>query len=96
MRKRQKQVGGDHYSKLPESPYRYIRKNFGPGHFIGCCIKYVSRYHTLRDTEDIKKVIEYCEMELDYVNSLRLGEPDGTEQLARRVTDGKQEHQERL
>ena len=62
-----KQVGGSHYLCLPSSPYKYIRKNFGPGHFIGCVIKYASRYFSLKKIKDLEKIIQYCEMEIEFL-----------------------------
>lgn len=59
-----KQVGGNHYSKLPIEPIDYIVKN-GLGYREGNVVKYVTRHKDKNGAEDIKKAIHYLEMILD-------------------------------
>lgn len=56
-----KQIGGNHYSKLPIQPVDYILKN-GLGYLEGNVIKYVTRYKDKNGVEDLKKAIHYLEM----------------------------------
>ena len=63
----EKQVGGNHYSKMKIQPAEFINENnllFAEGN----AIKYICR-HTKKDKkQDILKAIHYCEMiiERDY------------------------------
>ena len=56
------QVGGNHYTKFPIQPYEFISKN-DLSFFQGNVIKYVCRYLNKNGTEDLDKIIHYCELE---------------------------------
>lgn len=53
-----KQVGGDHYSKLKIEPLAYIDAN-GLSFSVGNIIKYVTRYQSKNGLEDLKKAKFY-------------------------------------
>jgi hypothetical protein len=58
---RDKQVGGDHYSKMKIQPVDYIIEN-GLGYLEGNVIKYVTRHTNKNGVEDINKAIHYLEL----------------------------------
>ena len=59
------QVGGKHYSDMPIQPIEFVVKNNIP--FMEAnCIKYLCRHRSKNGAEDIKKVIHYCQMILDF------------------------------
>ena len=59
-----KQEGGDHYTKYLIQPYTFITKN-NLSYFQGNIIKYVMRYKDKNGVEDLKKIIHYCELEIE-------------------------------
>lgn len=59
-----KQEGGDHYTKYRIQPYKFITKN-NLSFFQGNIIKYVVRYKDKNGVEDLKKIIHYCELEIE-------------------------------
>jgi|TARA_R110000772_G_scaffold212352_1_gene322881 hypothetical protein len=59
-----RQEGGDHYSKHKIQPYTFIRAN-DLSFFQGNVIKYVVRYKDKNGVEDLKKIIHYCELEME-------------------------------
>jgi hypothetical protein len=59
-----RQEGGDHYSKHRIQPYTFITAN-GLSFFQGNVIKYVVRYKDKNGIEDLKKIIHYCELEIE-------------------------------
>ena len=59
-----RQEGGDHYSKHTIQPYTFITAN-NLSFFQGNVIKYVVRYKDKNGIEDLKKIIHYCELEID-------------------------------
>jgi len=59
-----RQEGGDHYSKHKIQPYTFITTN-NLSFFQGNVIKYVVRYKDKNGIEDLKKIIHYCELEID-------------------------------
>jgi hypothetical protein len=59
-----KQEGGDHYTKYLIQPYKFITKN-NLSFFQGNIIKYVMRYKDKNGVEDLKKIIHYCELEIE-------------------------------
>jgi|TARA_R100001129_G_scaffold85243_1_gene57936 hypothetical protein len=62
-----KQIGGTHYKKYPISPWTFIRENnLNP--FQANVIRYSVRYEDKGGVEDLKKIIHYCEMEIDILN----------------------------
>jgi hypothetical protein len=60
----ERQEGGDHYSKHKIQPYTFITEN-NLSFFQGNVIKYVVRYKDKNGIEDLKKIIHYCELEID-------------------------------
>ena len=61
------QVGGNHYKKLKVSPAYFICENkllFAEGNIV----KLACRHQNKNKSEDIKKIIQYCEiiLERDY------------------------------
>ena len=59
-----KQVGGSHYKFFTIQPYEFISKN-DLNFFQGNVIKYVVRYKDKNGIEDIRKIIHYCELEIE-------------------------------
>ena len=59
-----RQEGGDHYRKHAIQPYTFITKN-NLSFFQGNVIKYVVRYKDKNGIEDIRKIIHYCELEIE-------------------------------
>jgi len=58
------QIGGDHYKKHKIQPYTFITQN-NLSFFQGNVIKYVCRYKDKNGIEDLKKIIHYCELEIE-------------------------------
>ena len=59
------QVGGDHYKKCGIEPVEYIHAN-GLDFFRGNIVKYVTRDKDKNGAEDIRKVIDYANMILEF------------------------------
>jgi hypothetical protein len=59
-----RQEGGNHYQKLAIQPYTFITKN-NLSFFQGNVIKYVVRYKDKNGIEDLKKIIHYCQLEIE-------------------------------
>lgn len=59
-----RQEGGDHYSKHKIQPYTFITEN-NLSFFQGNVVKYVVRYKDKNGIEDLKKIIHYCELEIE-------------------------------
>jgi len=59
-----KQIGGSHYKNFNIQPYAFITKN-NLSFFQGNVIKYVCRYKEKNGIEDLKKIIHYCELEIE-------------------------------
>ena len=55
------QVGGNHYKAMAIQPVEYIHHN-KIGYMAGNVIKYISRYGTRGNPEDLDKAIHYCEL----------------------------------
>lgn len=59
------QQAGDHYRRLKIQPVEYIIANEIP--FLAAnIIKYASRYKNKGGAEDIRKIIHYCELILEF------------------------------
>ena len=58
------QEGGNHYKQFTIQPYTFTRTN-NLNFFQGNVIKYVCRYKDKNGIEDLKKIIHYCELEID-------------------------------
>jgi|TARA_R110002153_G_scaffold50997_1_gene143488 hypothetical protein len=65
MKKKSKQVGGNHYENMAIGPVEYIMKN-NLNFLQGNIIKYVSRYKNKGKREDLQKVIQCARMLMDY------------------------------
>jgi hypothetical protein len=63
-----RQEGGDHYKKHSIQPYTFITKN-NLSFFQGNVIKYVVRYKDKNGIEDLKKIIHYCELEIEQMRN---------------------------
>lgn len=63
-----RQVGGDHYKKMPIQPLEFIAKN-NLDFFQGCVIKYILRYKDKNGVEDLRKAIHFIEMMIEMVES---------------------------
>tara|TARA_R100001086_G_scaffold229733_2_gene149732 strand:+ start:324 stop:551 length:228 start_codon:yes stop_codon:yes gene_type:complete len=59
------QVGGNHYRDCLIQPAEYISAN-GLNFFEGNIVKYITRHRTKGRAEDIKKIIQYAEMILEF------------------------------
>ena len=59
-----RQEGGDHYTKHKIQPFTFIQSN-DLSFFQGNVIKYVVRYKDKNGIEDLKKIIHYCELEIE-------------------------------
>ena len=59
-----REEGGDHYAKHNIQPYTFITSN-NLSFFQGNVIKYVVRYKDKNGIEDLKKIIHYCELEIE-------------------------------
>ena len=63
------QVGGNHYiKKYAIQPFEFIAKN-KLSFFQGVIIKYVLRYQDKSGVEDLKKIIHYCELEIERIKN---------------------------
>ena len=60
----EKQVGGNHYSKMKIQPAEFINENNLP-FAEGNAIKYICRHQSKGKEQDIKKAIHYLEMILE-------------------------------
>lgn len=59
------QVGGDHYRQMKIQPVEYIVANQVP--FLAAnIIKYASRYKAKGGAEDVRKIIHYCKLILEF------------------------------
>ena len=60
-----KQVGGDHYTKMKIQPIDYIQANKIP-FMEGSAIKYLSRWRDKGGIEDLKKARHFIDMLIEY------------------------------
>ena len=63
------QEGGNHYQKHKIQPYTFIMAN-ELNFFQGNVIKYVVRYKDKNGIEDLKKIIHYCELEIEEMKKI--------------------------
>ncbi len=61
----QTQIGGDHYTHCMIQPAEYISAN-NLSFFEGNIVKYITRHKSKGREEDIKKIIQYAEMILEF------------------------------
>lgn len=59
------QVGGSHYKDLKIQPIEYTMKN-GLDFIQGNIIKYATRFKSKNGKEDLKKVIHYAELAIEF------------------------------
>ena len=64
-----RQEGGNHYQKHKIQPYTFITAN-ELNFFQGNVIKYVVRYKDKNGIEDLKKIIHYCELEIEEMQKI--------------------------
>lgn len=64
----ERQIGGEHY-KLKIQPFTFIMAN-NLNFFQGNVIKYVVRYQQKNGVEDLKKIIHYCELEMERLRNV--------------------------
>jgi len=62
----EKQVGGQHYKKYTIQPFTFIAEN-KLSYLQGNIIKYILRYVDKNGIEDLKKIIHYCELEIESI-----------------------------
>jgi len=61
-----KQEGGNHYQKHKIQPWEFVKQN-NLSYFQGNVIKYVCRYKDKNGIQDLKKIIHYCELEIEWM-----------------------------
>ena len=59
------QVGGDHYRKYKIQPIEFINAN-GLSFLAGNIVKYATRYKDKGGAEDVKKIIHYAKLILEF------------------------------
>jgi len=59
-----KQIGGDHYRKMPIQPVEFIVANDIPFR-EGSAIKYICRHRRKNGKQDLEKAIHYLQMIID-------------------------------
>jgi hypothetical protein len=70
MSAKDRQEGGNHYKKYKIQPYDFIMEN-GLSYLQGNIIKYICRYQDKHKDQviDLKKIIHYCELEIERISS---------------------------
>lgn len=63
-----KQEGGNHYKKHKIQPWEFVKQN-NLSYFQGNVIKYVCRYKDKNGIQDLKKIIHYCELEIEWMRA---------------------------
>ena len=63
-----KQEGGNHYQKHKIQPWEFVKQN-NLSYFQGNVIKYVCRYKDKNGIQDLRKIIHYCELEIEWMRS---------------------------
>ena len=61
-----RQVGGKHYKNFKIQPIEFITAN-NLSFFQGNVIKYVCRYDKKNGIQDLKKIIHYCELQIELI-----------------------------
>ena len=61
-----RQVQGNHYKSFKIQPFEFISAN-DLSFFQGNVIKYVCRYDKKNGIEDLKKIIHYCELQIELI-----------------------------
>ena len=64
------QVGGSHYKDMVIQPFHFVMaNNFNAFQFA--VVKYASRYLNKNGVQDLKKIIHFCELEIERLESLK-------------------------
>ena len=67
------QVGGSHYKDMVIQPYHFaMANNFNAFQFA--VVKYASRYLNKNGVQDLKKIMHFCELEIERLESLNGGQ----------------------
>ena len=61
-----RQVQGNHYKSFKIQPFEFISAN-DLSFFQGNVIKYVCRYNKKNGIKDLKKIIHYCELQIELI-----------------------------
>lgn len=71
------QVGGGHYKDMVIQPFHFaMANNFNAFQFA--VVKYASRYLNKNGVQDLKKIMHFCELEIERLESLKEGEAEET------------------
>ena len=71
------QVGGSHYKDMVIQPFHFaMANNFNAFQFA--VVKYASRYLNKNGVQDLKKIMHFCELEIERLESLKEGEAEFT------------------
>lgn len=71
------QVGGSHYKDMVIQPFHFAMvNNFNAFQFA--VVKYASRYLNKNGVQDLKKIMHFCELEIERLESLKEGEAEET------------------
>ena len=71
------QVGGGHYKDMAIQPFHFAMANqFNAFQFA--VVKYASRYLNKNGVQDLKKIMHFCELEIERLESLKEGEAEFT------------------
>ena len=71
------QVGGSHYKDMVIQPFHFAMAN-NLNAFQFAVVKYASRYLNKNGVQDLKKIIHFCELEIERLESLKEGETEET------------------
>ena len=64
------QVGGGHYKDMVIQPFHFaMANNFNAFQFA--VVKYASRYLNKNGVQDLKKIMHFCELEIERLESLK-------------------------
>ena len=72
------QVGGSHYKDMVIQPFHFVMaNNFNAFQFA--VVKYASRYLNKNGVQDLKKIMHFCELEIERLESLKEGQGEAEE-----------------
>lgn len=64
------QVGGGHYKDMVIQPFHFVMaNNFNAFQFA--VVKYASRYLNKNGVQDLKKIMHFCELEIERLEALK-------------------------
>ena len=73
------QVGGSHYKDMVIQPFHFgMANNFNAFQFA--VVKYASRYLNKNGVQDLKKIMHFCEREIERLESLKEWRSGGNEE----------------